>query len=48
MWWVSDGAIPVVASKGTRGGSGVTGVSTVTKLGSNQDVTNIITAVISY
>ena len=44
----TGGAIPVVASKGTGGGSGVTGISTVRKLGSNEDVTNIITAAISY
>ena len=44
----TGGAIPVVTSEGTEGGSGVTGVSTVRKLGSNEDVTNIITAAINY
>ena len=44
----TGGAIPVVASEGTEAGSGVTGISTVRKLGSNEDVTNIITAAISY
>ena len=41
-------AIPVVAPKGTGGGSGVTGIGTVRKLGSKEDVTNIITAAIRY
>ena len=40
-------AIPVVAPKGTGGGSGVTGIGTVRKLGSNEDVVNIVTTVIS-
>ena len=44
----TGGAIPVVASEGTGGGSGVTGISTVRNLGCNEDVTNIITAAISY
>ena len=42
------GAIPVVAPKGTGGGSGVTGVGAVSKLGSNEDVVKIFTTVISY
>ena len=33
----TGGAIPVVALEGTGGGSGVTGISTVGKLGSNED-----------
>ena len=45
----TGGAIPVVAPKGTKGGSGVTGVhGAVSKLGSNEDVANIFTTVISY
>ena len=44
----TGGAIPVIASEGNGGGSGVTGISTVRKPGSNEDVTNIITAAISY
>ena len=44
----TGGAVPVVAPKGTGGGSGVTGISTVRKLDSNEDVTNIIKAAISY
>ena len=36
----TGGAIPVVAPKGTGGGSGVTGVGAVNKLGSNEDVAN--------
>ena len=43
----TGGAIPVVAPKGTGGGSGVTGIGTVRKLGSNEDVVNIVTTVIS-
>ena len=42
------GAIPVVAPKGTGGGSEVTGVGAVSKLGSNEDVANIFTTAISY
>ena len=42
------GAIPVVAPKGTGGGSRVTGVGAVSKLGSNEDVVNIFTTAISY
>ena len=34
----TGGAIPVVAPKGTGGGSGVTGVGAVSKLSSNEDV----------
>ena len=41
-------AIPVVAPKGTGGGSGVTGVGAVSKLGSNEDIVNIFTTAISY
>ena len=41
-------AIPVVAPKGTGGGSGVTGVGAISKLGSNEDVANIFTTAISY
>ena len=44
----TGGAIPVVAPKGTGGGSGVTGVGAVSKLGSNEDVANISTTAISY
>ena len=44
----TSGAIPVVAPKGTGGGSGVTGVGAVNKLGSNKGVANIFTTVISY
>ena len=44
----TGGVIPVVAPKGIVGGSGVTGIGTVRKLGSDEDVTNIITAAISY
>ena len=44
----TGGAIPVVAPKGTGGGSGVTGVGAVSKLGSNEDVANIFTTAISY
>ena len=43
-----SGAIPIVAPKGTGGGSGVTGVGAVSKLGSNEDVANIFTTAISY
>ena len=43
----TGGAIPVVAPKGTGGGSGVTGVGAVNKLGSNEDVVKIFTTVIS-
>ena len=32
----TGGAIPVVAPKGTGGGSGVTGIGAVSKLGSNR------------
>ena len=39
----TGGAIPVVAPKGTRGGSRVTG-----KLGSDKDVADIFTTAISY
>ena len=42
------GAIPIVASKGSGGGSGVTGVGAVSKLGFNKDVANIFTTAISY
>ena len=42
------GAIPIVAPKGTGGGSGVTGVGAVSKLGFNKDVANIFTTAISY
>ena len=41
-------AIRVVAPKGTGGGSGVTGVCAVSKLGSNEDVANIFTTARSY
>ena len=41
------GAIPIVAPKGTGGGSGVTGVGAVSKLGFNKDVANIFTTAIS-
>ena len=44
----TGGAIPVVATKGTGGGSGVTGVGAVSELGSNEDVANIFTTAISY
>ena len=44
----TGGAIPVVAPKGTGGGSGITGVGDVSKLGSNEDVANIFTTTISY
>ena len=44
----TGGAIPVVAPKGTGGGSGVTGVGAVSELGSNEDVANIFTTAISY
>ena len=44
----TGGAIPVVTPKGTRGGSGVTAVGAVSKLGSNEDVANIFTTAISY
>ena len=44
----TGGAIPVVAPKGTGGGSGVTGVGAVSTRGSNEDVVNIFTTVISY
>ena len=44
----TGGAIPVVAPKGTGGGSGVTGVGAVSKLGSNEDVANIFKTAISY
>ena len=44
----TGGAIPVVATKGTGGGWGVTGVGAVSKLGSNKDVANIFTTAISY
>ena len=43
----TGGAIPVVAPKGNRGGSGVTGVGAVSMLGSNEDVSNIFTTAIS-
>ena len=42
------GAIPIVAPKETGGGSGVTGVGAVSKLGFNKDVANIFTTAISY
>ena len=42
------GAIPIVAPKGSGGGSGVTGVGAVSKLGFNKDVANIFTTAISY
>ena len=42
----TGGAIPVVAPKGTGGGSGVT-VGAVSELGSNEDVANIFTTAIS-
>ena len=32
----TGGAIPVVAPKGTGGGSGVTGVGAIIKMGSNE------------
>ena len=44
----TGGAIPVVAPKGTGGGSGVTGVGAVSKLGSNEGVAHIFTTAISY
>ena len=44
----TGGAITVVAPKGTGGGTGVTGVGAVNKLGSNEDVANIFTTAISY
>ena len=44
----TGGAIPVVVPKGTGGGSGVTGVGAVSKLGSNEDVADIFTTAISY
>ena len=45
----TGGPIPVVAPKGTGGGTGVTGdVGAVNKLGSNEDVANIFTTAISY
>ena len=44
----TGGAIPVVAPKGTGGGSGVTDVGAVSKLGTNEDVANIFTTAISY
>ena len=44
----TGGAIPVVAPKGSGGGSGVTGVGAVSKLGSNEDVADIFTTAISY
>ena len=44
----TGGAIPVVTPKGTGGGSGVTSVGAVNKLGSNEDVVNIFTTAISY
>ena len=40
-------AIPVVAPKGTGGGSGVTGVGAISKLSSNEDIANIFTTEIS-
>ena len=40
--------IPVVAPKGTGGGSGVAGVGAVRELGSNEDVVNIFTTAISF
>ena len=43
----TGGAIPVVAPKGTGGGSLVTGGGAVT-LGSNEDVANIFTTVMIY
>ena len=43
----TGGAIPVVAPKGTGGGSRVTGIGAVT-LGSKEDVANIFTTAISY
>ena len=42
------GTIPVVAPKGTAGGSGVIGVDAVSKLGSNEDVANIFTTAIRF
>ena len=39
----TGGAITVVAPKGTGGGTGVTGVGAINKLGSNEDVANIFT-----
>ena len=44
----TGGVIPVVTPKGILCGSGVTGIGTVRKLGSDEDVTNTITAAISY
>ena len=44
----TGGAIPVVTPKGTGGGSGVTAVGAVSKLGSNEDVANIFRTAISY
>ena len=44
----TGGAITVVAPKGTGGGTGVTGVGAVNKLGSNEDVANTFTTAISY
>ena len=44
----TGGAIPVVAPKGSGGGSGVTGVGAVSKLGSNEGVAHIFTTAISY
>ena len=44
----AGGTIPVVAPKGTGGGSEVTGIGAVRKLGSNEDVANIFTTAISY